>query len=255
MKAGIANISFIPMRREPSHKSEMVSQLMFGELYTIIEDSKDWKYVKTDFDGYEGWIDASQVVVITEGEYEDLKKQEVKHSQGLFSLITEKSKGVQFAIPFGSKIYASHFKFGDEEFTYEGNYIEQVGNMRSQIVEIALKFLNVPYLWGGRTPFGIDCSGFTQIIFKSLGVKLLRDAREQADSGKDVGFVNEAQQGDLAFFGDEENITHVGIVMGGEKIVHASGKVRVDKLDHHGIYNLDSKKYTHKLRIIKNVVD
>ena len=125
---------------------------------------------------------------------------------------------------------------------------------KSEIVHKAFLFLNTPYLWGGKTPFGIDCSGFTQLVYKLCGHTLLRDAKDQATQGEVLSFIEESEPGDLAFFDNEEGvITHVGIIMQDYFIIHASGKVRIDVLDHSGIYNTDTKKHTHKLRVIKRI--
>ena len=148
------------------------------------------------------------------------------------------------------------FYIGEEKYVFEG----QISNNnetpnRKVILENAMMYLNSPYLWGGRSPFGIDCSGFVQMVFKAVGVKLLRDASQQATQGETISFLSEAQQGDIVFFDNEEQqIIHVGILLGNNKIIHASGKVRIDIIDHEGIYNVDTKKYTHKLRLIKKLV-
>ena len=115
--------------------------------------------------------------------------------------------------------------------------------------------MNTPYLWGGKSPFGIDCSGFTQLVYKLCGYSLLRDAKDQATQGQVLSFIEESEPGDLAFFDNEDGaITHVGIIMNDYNIIHAHGKVRIDKLDHSGIYNVDSKIHTHKLRVIKKIL-
>ena len=126
---------------------------------------------------------------------------------------------------------------------------------KKHLINNALIFLNAPYLWGGRTPFGIDCSGFTQIVYRLQGINIPRDAHQQAEVGNTLSFIEESQEGDLAFFDDSEGeITHVGIIMNNNNIIHASGKVRIDKLDQQGIFNIEKKIHTHKLRIIKSIV-
>ncbi|MFW5830834.1 MAG: C40 family peptidase, partial [Prolixibacteraceae bacterium] len=128
-------------------------------------------------------------------------------------------------------------------------------NPRNVIIKQALKYFNAPYLWGGRSPFGVDCSGFTQVIYKMIGIKIPRDASQQVKMGTALSFVDEAEPGDLAFFDDEEgNIVHVGILWKRNKIIHASGKVRVDNVDQFGIFNVDLKRYTHKMRVMKKII-
>ena len=126
---------------------------------------------------------------------------------------------------------------------------------KSDIVSTAFLYLNAPYLWGGKSPFGIDCSGFTQMVYKLCGYKLLRDAYQQSNQGDALSFIEESEPGDLAFFDNEEGkIIHVGIIMENNYIIHASGKVRIDRLDHLGIYNAEQNKHTHRLRVIKKIV-
>lgn len=175
-------------------------------------------------------------------------------------LIQDKSSNSFFPIVAGSTLpFLTKNTIQVENYTYEfsGEYVLPDENKvtRAKIVSTGFNYLNSPYLWGGRSFFGIDCSGFTQITFKLNGFKLPRDASQQANLGTPLSFVEEAQAGDLAFFDNEEGkIIHVGIILDDHKIIHASGKVRVDKLDHYGIFNVDTKKYSHHLRVIKKVL-
>ena len=140
------------------------------------------------------------------------------------------------------------------QFNYEGTVVAR-NQPKTSIIEIAFRYLNTPYLWGGKTPFGIDCSGFTQMVYKLCGYKLLRDATQQATQGEVLSFIEESEPGDLAFFDNNEGvITHVGIIMKDNYIIHAHGKIRVDRLDHSGIFNIDTHKHTHKLRVIKKII-
>jgi cell wall-associated NlpC family hydrolase len=153
--------------------------------------------------------------------------------------------------------HQGHIAFGDESYEFDGEINHpDPDEARRQLVEFAMVYRNAPYLWGGRSPFGIDCSGLVQVLYKMVGVALKRDAYQQAEEGHTLSFVEEAELGDLAFFDNEEgHIIHVGMLVGPNSIIHASGKVRIDKLDHQGIFNVDTGKYSHKLRLIRKVLD
>ncbi len=245
------------MRKEPSHRSEMVSQVLFGEHFEVFENTNGWCRVKLAYDHYEGWIAFSQITAINLEEYIKLNKEQYCVSVDLVQIMIHENS--LFSIVIGSSM--PHFKdhtcrLGDTAYRFEGNVKcpEKLMVTRG-IVENAYMYLHSPYLWGGRTPFGIDCSGFTQLVYKLAGIRLKRDAWQQAEQGTLIHLIDEARQGDLAFFDNEEGkITHVGIILPNNQIIHASGKVRIDSLDHHGIFNTETKKYTHNLRIIKRFV-
>jgi len=176
----------------------------------------------------------------------------------LISILKNNETGELFPIVAGSSLpnlKGNLLRITPNTFTYEGQAAIVKKTNRNLIGETAYLFMNTPYLWGGRSPMGMDCSGLTQIVFKMNGIRLSRDAWQQAETGTTVGFVEEAEQGDLAFFDNKDGkITHVGIILKEGKIIHASGKVRVDSFDHNGIFNIDLQKYTHKLRVIKKII-
>ena len=249
MKYGLCNLSIVPLRVESSDTSEMISQVLYGELFEIIEFSKKWSFIKLNYDGYEGWIDNKQFLPISDVDYNSLKLLPKKYATNLVDLISI-SKDNLLPISLGSNIEVCNFI----QHTFEGDFITNKQS-KSSLIETAQSYLNSPYLWGGKTPFGIDCSGFSQMVYKINGYHLLRDASQQATQGEVLSFIEESEPGDLAFFDNEEgNITHVGIIMENNFIIHASGKVRIDHLDHSGIFNIDTKKHTHKLRVIKRVI-
>lgn len=259
IRFGICNLSIIPVRKQPSERSEMVTQIIFGELYEIIEKQKDWMNVRLAYDDYEGWISANQLQQITTETFNLLNKFPLDTSAELTSEIFNKLKNEKLNIPLGSSLPNLRHNIiviDDQEYLMLGDINTAANKInRKQIGNTAILYLNAPYLWGGRTPFGIDCSGFTQMVFKINGIKLPRDAADQSLQGTSVSFISEAQIGDLAFFdNEEEEIIHVGIILDNNKIIHSSGKVRIDKIDHYGIFNSDTKKYSHKLRLIKSYV-
>ncbi len=256
---GICNLSVIPCRAEPSDRSEMVTQLLFGEHFKISEVQPKWIKIKIAYDGYECWIDKKQYLQIEEYTFDILNSTESFYANELIQVISDTKSKTFFPIVIGSNLPNldhQEIMIENTSFTYEGSFIQSSQKFeKDNLLETALLFLNSPYLWGGRSPLGIDCSGFTQLVYKMNGIKLLRDASQQAEQGELLSFVEEAVAGDLAFFDNEEGkIVHVGIVMDNNKIIHASGKVRIDGFDHHGIFNNELKMYTHQLRILKRVV-
>ncbi|MFK7757187.1 MAG: NlpC/P60 family protein [Flavobacteriales bacterium] len=243
MKNGIILEIAVPVRHEPSDRSEMVNQLLFGERYYVIEEQEKWVRIQSDHDSYEGWIDRKQHF---EHQYETI---EGKYCNAELKLL-HKTRGELNVLP-GSFICNNEILM-DFEFN-SANQVESIPMIR----EACMLYLNSPYLWGGRTPLGIDCSGFTQLALRTQGYSIPRDASQQVDLGEQILFVDESQEGDLAFFDNAEGkITHVGIILEEEtekKIIHASGRVRIDNIDHNGIFNIETQSYSHKLRTIKRI--
>ncbi|MDF2449606.1 MAG: hydrolase Nlp/P60 [Bacteroidota bacterium] len=257
MSFGICTLSIVPCRKEPSGASEMVTQLLFGETYTIVQDGEDWLQIRTNYDNYLCWISAKQHTKLSASDLETMNSFIV--SSELVQVISGIDRNVIFPLTVGATLpnyLNGKLKCGDSDFLFEGSVIDSsLKRPITDIKETAYLFLNAPYLWGGRSPFGIDCSGFVQVVFKLNGYKLPRDASQQVEIGTPLSFVEEAQPGDLAFFDNEEgHIVHVGIVLENQQIIHASGCVRIDKFDHYGIFHSDNKKYSHMLRVIKKIV-
>ena len=219
-------------------------------------------YICTDtiwihFDGYEGYLDNKQYQEIDEELFDKLSSSEYQYSSEILDYTTNKDNNHLSTISIGSRLPfydGTKFSIGKDVYLYEGTTYSEVLS-KNDIVRTAFLFLNTPYLWGGKTPFGIDCSGFTQMVYKLCGYSLLRDAKDQATQGEVLSFIEESEPGDLAFFDNEEGvITHVGIIMTDYHIIHAHGKVRIDVLDHSGIYNTDTNTHSHKLRVIKRII-
>jgi len=249
MQYGLCYLSVVPLRLEASDTSELVSQLLYGDCFKVLEHRKAWSRIRLSFDKYEGWIDNKQFQLIKESAYKELQKETPTLSTDLVDFISDKNNQL-YPILLGSNLnglsYLEHY--------FEGAKSKGKLN-KSDIVNTGLLYLNTPYLWGGKTPFGIDCSGFTQMVYKLNGFNILRDASQQASQGDALSFIEESSPGDLAFFDNNEgDIIHVGIIMENHRIIHAHGKVRIDLLDHSGIYNVDTQKHSHKLRVIKRIV-
>jgi len=256
MHYGICNLSIVPLRIEPSDSCEMVSQVLFGEHFKIIEKRKKWSKIRIAFDNYEGWVDNKQFEEISEELFFNLEKSHLTFANELIEIAADKNNSFT-TVPLGANLplYSNqNFSINNKDYFFEGNIVSNK-QPKELIIEIAYQYLNAPYLWGGKTPFGIDCSGFTQMVYKLCGYKLLRDATQQATQGEVLSFIEESEPGDLAFFDNHEgDITHVGIIMRDNYIIHAHGKIRVDRLDHSGIFNTDTHKHTHKLRVIKKII-
>ena len=251
---GICNLAIVPVRSEPSDRSEIVTQLLFGEHIQILERKNQWARIKIQFDDYEGWVDSKQYQVISEANYNQLSKEAIILNADLIDYITAPDN-LLLPIPLGASLtFLNNSDINTSNFDFEGTKTSGI-KPKSALINTAFMYLNAPYLWGGKTPFGIDCSGFTQMVYKLNGYKIHRDASQQALDGEPLSFIEESEAGDLAFFdNDEGNIIHVGIIMDNNYIIHASGKVRIDRLDHLGIYNPELNKHTHKLRVIKTII-
>lgn len=251
---GYCNLSFIPARAEPSDKSEMTNQVLFGEHFDVLEGNDKWYKIKLDHDDYVCWVDKKQVAILSE-EDEEAEESEYLVDE-VSAYIDNQASGTELNLVLGS-LFPVHdngsFSIGESGYKFGGAIKSYDDATLDDVSDYAHLYLNTPYLWGGRTPFGIDCSGFTQMVFRMCGVALPRDSHQQAAEGEVLDILEDADEGDIAFFRNEGGkITHVGIVIpdlnsGELQIIHASGRVRIDKLDEKGIYNIDTQKYSHIL--------
>lgn len=235
MNKGICTVSVAAIRAEQSHQSEMTSQLLYGETVEILQNKGKFLKVKMHFDGNEGWIDSQQIAEISDDYFNERKTELVANTVQMYNT----SQG-PILLSMGSEVNSEKT---DPTFL----------NLETMSAT-AKQFLNVPYLWSGRSFFGIDCSGFVQLIYKAHGISLPREAQQQSEIGEVLSFVEESKPGDLAFFEDEEGrICHVGMMLADHEIIHASGKVRIDSLDSTGIFNKELNKHTHKLRFLRSI--
>ncbi len=253
MQFTVCCVPVSPIRSEPSHKSEMISQQLFGEKSIVQDTGNDnWVKVILKYDGYTGWCQAAHLAEIDEEHY-------IKVDKDLTAAWVNEVdyNGHRMFVPLGSSLSAfkngkAFWRKNSVQFKGELWNPEEIKVGDKLIKQIAYKFLNTSYLWGGKSVFGIDCSGFSQMIYKFLNIQIPRDAYQQGDSGDVINSLQKARCGDLAFFdNDQGNIVHVGILLNAREIIHASGKVRIDKIDNEGILNLETKQRTHKLHFIK----
>ncbi|EDM38683.1 lipoprotein; possible cell wall-associated hydrolase [Pedobacter sp. BAL39] len=249
----ICRLAVAPLRVSASDRAEIVSQLLFGEHVMVIGRDAQWRQVRNVYDGYEGWVDFKQLAPLSQAQFEEIAETSYLVPAELANILMDDAGSKYFLSPGSSlPLYKDGVCYlGDTKYRVMFHPKEMLTSP-DKLVDTALFFQNVPYLWGGKTLFGIDCSGFTQVVFRLHGIALLRDAWQQSEQGTAVDFLPEVKAGDVAFFDNAEGrIIHVGIMLSDSEIIHASGKVRIDRMDQEGIYNDELGRYTHKLRIIK----
>jgi len=257
MSSVICPLSIVPVRSEPSDRAEQVSQWLFGETADVISQKGAWSQLRFDHDGYEGWVDNKQLLDCSSPNADpDLRVI----APNCFVDLGDR----QVVLPYGSVLpfYADGtILWHDKRIPVQAVTNHRPDLERADLIEFYLHpFLGAPYLWGGRTPWGVDCSGLTQMLYILMGIYLPRDAGQQAAEGDPVELLDLCEPGDIAFFENNEGrIVHVGIILtrseeGDLRIAHASGRVRVDKLDHQGIFHADAGVYTHKLRMLRRVL-
>ncbi len=254
---GICPVSIAPLRSTPSNRSEMLSQVLFGEMVEILElKGRQWAKVRCCDDNFVAWLAVNQLKALTPAEYERYGKQ-FAYSLEIFQAAMA---GDHFLpLTLGARLPdfdGMRFALCESRYTFSGQAIfpENIEPTAEFILKLARRYLHAPYLWGGRSPMGVDAPGLTQLVYRMAGFDMPREAHRQLALGETVDFVEQALPGDLAFFENKFNrINHTGIVLPDRQIIHATGRVRIDNLDHFGIFNEELGRYTHHLRVIKRL--
>jgi len=262
MKYGVIHCSLAALRKAPSEKSEMVNQMLFGEHVTIHRALRRWLYVESAYDGYCGWINSLSLIPLGDDQLIHFEgKNSIVLPRLTRAVIHGQAKSYIHLVP-GSLLPSyepekGEFQLGDQRYELDNPVEQEILKLdRNRFVDTALAFLNAPYLWGGRSPFGIESMGLIQVVGRIHGICLPREAGQQVSHGSTLNFMEETEPGDLVFFDNEEGeIAHAGIVVDKGRILHASGSVRIDAVDHQGIFREDTGEYTHRLRVVKNIID
>lgn len=258
-KFGIVTHPLVPVRAANSELSEMTTQLLFGERVRVLEHTEKWIYLENCADKYQGWVDTKMIQLISEKVFMEMDKAPQIRLEGVIHSVYNETKQINTLIPAGSLIYSldnESFNLNGEVWSFIDSFSFATEKYDAQtIIHLAKEFLNAPYLWGGKSILGIDCSGLTQLVFAIGGYLLPRNASQQVQLGVQIDFISEVQAGDLAFFGDnEDRITHVGIFVDNEQIIHASGWVKIERIDPYGIISSTTGQYSHQLKSIKRII-
>ena len=273
----INNCTVTPVRQEPSEGSEQLTQLLFGEVCEVLDRLPRWTKIRSTLDGQEGWVDFKMVTLTSEpsepSEQLALRVLNAPVVAAPMTAATPMDGGADLLLTLGTRLpnYAhGTFEVLGKQYLIDPTCVnittaqrstgeadlQQSDLQRSDLATIAQSLLNAPYLWGGKNAMGMDCSGFTQVVYAAMGVNLLRNAREQMTQGELVPSLAEAQPGDLAFFDHADrdpkatNISHVGMLLSPTEIIHCSGYVHIDTIDEQGIH-LPDGELTHHLVQIK----
>jgi len=249
--------TIVPIRSHHADESEIMTQMLFGDTFEILKTHKQWRYIRTHYEKYEGWIDEKVVFELSKDDYDRLNNQPKYYTEDIVSEVIFPKSG-RFLLPMGSVLpnfdeNKMTLQIGKETGVFMGNFITGKHD-KTKVLERAFTYENSPYLWGGKTHFGLDCSGLTQMAYKMCGHFLLRNAKDQATQGVSIK-LSEAEPGDLAFFtNDKGKVIHVGFLLGNGQIFHSHGNAHIDPIDEKGIWSNQFQRYSHKLSDVRRII-
>ncbi len=255
---GVCRLAVVPVRTGPGDTAEQVTQLLFGDHYEVgmVSPDKKWISIRIITDQCAGWIDTGQHHSITAAYLEQINQADFKITLDIASTILYKKNPLTIVMGSIVPISTSELFKMEEQLAFNG-VSKSLSQRRDYefLKTIALKYINAPYQWGGKSPFGIDAGGLVQMTFKISGYSLARHVAQQAAQGKKVKSLPEARPGDVAFFSDKEGKPiHAGILLEDDRIIHSTGRVRIDHINEEGILNTETKIYTHHLAGVRRIL-
>ncbi len=260
----LVTTSVVPVRSEPDYAAEQETQLLFAETCQITEEGDGWCKIVNDYDGQKGWVENQHLMRLTEEEYEGYVAANANAAFVAVPRTLAKCKETGETIPLsiGTRLpfYRNgRFSAGGKHYTIQARDVAKKPFAISEknIRRLTKPLMNTPYLWGGKCCMGYDCSGFSNVVMSLFGIRLLRNAREQATQGKEISSIDEAQAGDLVFFNhvstypEDTTVTHVGIMLADGLLLHCAGKVHIDRITPEGLISISSGKKTHDIAKIR----
>lgn len=259
MEYGICCHPILPLRKSRSERSVIIYQLLLGELYSVVERAEEWILIRMEHDGSQGWLPVCRGQEISPEQGACAKNAPWTVTRRLFDRICRRGEWEEQLIVAGSLLPAfdsatGRFSLGDDDYLLKQPLPEPAAGRAEEVLQGAWMYYNAPYVAGGRTPYGIDNTGLIQMAFRMAGCNLPHALESLAEAGETLSFLEEAEPGDVVLLGDESKITHAGLIWAPGRVLHASGRVRIDRIDNHGIFNESLKRYTHSIKVLKRML-